>query len=260
LIQSDLKEFELVLKIEKDKQPLSHFAEVFSGIKVYAVGAGKPPQTVEIRDTKPFTSDQPITEEWKAFYDGKHVGRYQQLWNSNNWIYYGKWLAAPSKPVNFTGEKLLIRKIVGDTLIATYVPETSYCNTLLHVLKIKPDASSVSYHYLLGILNSQLIGWYFRKKFQISAEDTFPQIMIRDILQFPIPLTNQATHDYLVKLVTHMLDLHKRLATVLDPHGKTVLKRQIEAIDEEIDKVVYGLYDLTAEEIEIVENRKDVYP
>jgi restriction endonuclease S subunit len=252
LIQSDLKEFELVLKIEKDKQPLSHFAEVFSGIKVYAVGAGNPPQTVEIRDTKPFTSNQPITEEWKPFYDGKHVGRYQQLWNSNNWIYYGKWLAAPSKPVNFTGEKLLIRKIVGDTLIATYIPETSYCNTLLHVLKIRPDANSVSYQYLLGILNSQLIGWYFRKKFQISAEDTFPQIMIRDILQFPIPLPDQAIHVRLVHLVTYVLDLHKRLATALDPHGKTVLKRQIEAIDEEIDRVVYGLYNLTAEEIEIV--------
>jgi hypothetical protein len=37
------------------------------------------------------------------------------------------------------------------------------------------------------------------------------------------------------------------------PHGQTVLKRQIEAVDEEIDKVVYGIYDLTEEEMEIIE-------
>jgi hypothetical protein len=49
--------------------------------------------------------------------------------------------------------------------------------------------------------------------------------------------------------------LNKRLATsALDPHGKTVLQRQIEAIDEEIDKVVYEVYGLTAEEIEIIKN------
>lgn len=36
-------------------------------------------------------------------------------------------------------------------------------------------------------------------------------------------------------------------------HDKTVLQRQIDAADNQIDNLVYELYDLTEEEIKIVE-------
>ena len=38
-----------------------------------------------------------------------------------------------------------------------------------------------------------------------------------------------------------------------DDHEKTVLQRQIDAIDRQIDALVYKLYGLTDEEIAIVE-------
>jgi hypothetical protein len=50
-----------------------------------------------------------------------------------------------------------------------------------------------------------------------------------------------------------MLDLHKRLETVRTEHERGVLERQIAATDAEIDHLVYELYDLTPEEIAIVE-------
>jgi hypothetical protein len=50
-----------------------------------------------------------------------------------------------------------------------------------------------------------------------------------------------------------MLDLHRQLAAVKTSHDKTVLKRQIAATDRQIDRLVYELYGLTAEEIAIVE-------
>jgi hypothetical protein len=134
------------------------------------------------------------------------------MWDQNNWVKYGPWLAAPRNPENFEDGKILIRKIVGETLIATHIPETSYCNTLLHVLKIKPNAN-LQYQFLLGVLNSKFIGWYFRKKFQISADDTFPQIMIRDIMQFPLPDVYTIHHDKIVSLVDQMLSLNKQLPT-----------------------------------------------
>jgi len=39
-------------------------------------------------------------------------------------------------------------------------------------------------------------------------------------------------------------------------HEKTALQRQIDATDRQIDKLVYELYGLTPEEIEIVEAEK----
>lgn len=67
-------------------------------------------------------------------------------------------------------------------------------------------------------------------------------------------MNDSTTYAHLSHLVTQILDLNKCLATALYPHSQTVLKRQMEAVDEEIDKVVYGLYNLTAEEIEIIKN------
>ena len=57
----------------------------------------------------------------------------------------------------------------------------------------------------------------------------------------------------MVKMVEYMLSLHKKVAKAKSPQTKTVLQRQIEATDRQIDKLVYKLYDLTDEEIEIVE-------
>jgi predicted nucleic acid-binding Zn-ribbon protein len=50
-----------------------------------------------------------------------------------------------------------------------------------------------------------------------------------------------------------MLTLHKQLGEVKTDHEKTLLERQIEATDKQIDALVYELYGLTEEEIRIVE-------
>jgi hypothetical protein len=64
----------------------------------------------------------------------------------------------------------------------------------------------------------------------------------------------RAQHDHMVALVDRMLTaLHKRLPAEQHPQAKTVLKRQIETTDHEIDALVYALYGLTQEEIRIVE-------
>ena len=65
--------------------------------------------------------------------------------------------------------------------------------------------------------------------------------------------SDKANHDSIVEMVDHMLSLHQKSAEAKSPQTKTVLHRQIEATDRQIDKLVYKLYDLTDEEIEIVE-------
>ena len=64
-----------------------------------------------------------------------------------------------------------------------------------------------------------------------------------------------ARHDHMVALVQSMLDLHKSLASATGEHERTLLQRRIEATDQQIDRLVYELYDLTAEEIAIVEEK-----
>ena len=58
----------------------------------------------------------------------------------------------------------------------------------------------------------------------------------------------------MVTLVEQMLALHKQLAEAKTGHEQTLIKRQIDATDQQIDKLVYELYELTPEEIAIVES------
>jgi tRNA1(Val) A37 N6-methylase TrmN6 len=238
-VYSTKKEIEIILKLDSNNR-FDQVASAYSGIKCYEVDKGTPPQTKEIRKNKPYTSENKRDKNWAPFYDGKHIGRYENYWKNNNWIKYGEWLAAPRSPEIFEGEKILARKIVSDRLIATYIPKKSYCNTLLFAIKIQDER--YSYKFLLGILNSQITGWYYRKRFQINPEDTFPQILIRDINQLPIPNVNQR--------ICSKLELNvDQILTAKEANSNADTSK----LERKIDQLVYKLYGLSEEDIAIVE-------
>jgi hypothetical protein len=62
-----------------------------------------------------------------------------------------------------------------------------------------------------------------------------------------------ARHDQMVALVARMLTLHRQRQVARTPQEQNVLQAQIEATDRQIDRLVYALYGLTAEEIGVVE-------
>jgi len=116
----------------------------------------------------------------------------------------------------------------------------------------------VSDKYLLGILNSSLTFFLFcsvlpklRGGFYEPSYVYFKNFPVRSI-DFSDP-ADKARHDQMVELVEQMLTLNKQLAEAKAPQTKTVLQRQIEAIDRQIDQLVYELYELTEDEIKIVE-------
>ena len=116
--------------------------------------------------------------------------------------------------------------------------------------------------YLLGLLNSKLI-WSFLKNIcsVLGDSDKGGRLMLQKIYVEQIPIrtinasdpTDIARHDRMVALVTQMLDLNKKLQEARLEQEKTMLSRQIEATDAAIDKLVYDLYGLTEEEINLVE-------
>jgi len=67
-------------------------------------------------------------------------------------------------------------------------------------------------------------------------------------------LTDKAHHDRMVELVKIMLKLQKHLVVAKTNHEKTMLQRQINATDKQIDQLVYEFYAITEEEIKIVED------
>jgi len=115
--------------------------------------------------------------------------------------------------------------------------------------------------YLLGILNSKLCYFLFRKILPKLRGDFYEPsyVYFKDFPIHTIDYSNsseKAQHDKLVALVGSMLELHKRQASAGTPREKEMLSRQIESTDEAIDTLVYELYGLTEDEIKIVEERE----
>ena len=105
--------------------------------------------------------------------------------------------------------------------------------------------------YLLGILNSKLtsffvskVGSCFRGGFYSFGKHSFEK--------FPLPSENLENKE-LEDLVDRMISLNKELSQAIVPRDKKLLQKQIETIDNQINQVVYKLYDLTDEEIKIIE-------
>jgi predicted nucleic acid-binding Zn-ribbon protein len=60
-------------------------------------------------------------------------------------------------------------------------------------------------------------------------------------------------HDEVVSLVERMMILKKRYNDITDEKVRQQLDHAIKATDEQIDQLVYKLYNLTEEEIAVVE-------
>jgi len=121
---------------------------------------------------------------------------------------------------------------------------------------------SLNDKYLLGILNSRLIFSYFKRMASVLGDaDKAGRIrwFSQDVIKIPIrviSLNNPndiRNQNKMVNLVNVMLDLHKHIKDIHSDTQKSILQRQIEATDREIDQLVYELYGLTDEDIKIVE-------
>jgi hypothetical protein len=159
------------------------------------------------------------------------------------------------------GPRILVREIPGPPpyrIQACYIEET-YCNYKT-ILNVNPSGQTIfSMKYLGGLLNSRLLSFLYPYLANKLLTQSFPRLSVGDLRKLPIRTidfsdsTDKVRHDRMVELVELMIDLHKELAKTTIPQTKTVLQRQIETTDRQIDRLVYELYELTEDEIKIVE-------
>ena len=132
-----------------------------------------------------------------------------------------------------------------------------YAFTSGYGITLKP-AISTSVKYILGILNSRVLDFFWRS-ISTPLRGGYFRYFTQYIEQFPIPRTDLSKetdkyhHDKMVELVDSMQELHKQMNTAKTEHEQTLIRRQIDGTDKQIDALVYELYGLTEEEIQIVE-------
>ena len=131
----------------------------------------------------------------------------------------------------------------------TYTEFSCYVSQTYFV--IKPD--DINLKYLTSILNSRLMYFWLYNKGKKQGE--LLQVDKEPLLDIPIVnTTDKIKHDALINLVDKIIDFKQKEAMEVSDHQKSIINRQITAFEKEIDKIVYELYNLTTEEIKIVES------
>ncbi|GBU25373.1 hypothetical protein R83H12_02016 [Fibrobacteria bacterium R8-3-H12] len=113
----------------------------------------------------------------------------------------------------------------------------------IHTIRILND--NFSPFYIMGLLNSRLIGHIFRLRVPLKG-DVFPEFRIFDLnKQIPIKNITLEQQQSIITLVNQILSAKKE--------NSGADTKKLEELEREIDRLVYGLYGLTEEEVGVVE-------
>ena len=112
--------------------------------------------------------------------------------------------------------------------------------------------SSNNLEYLLAILNSNMFYYAYNKYYVGGGIEG--ELTLFTLENFPIPEPDKDTESKLVNLVDNIIDLNKKLSSEKNPNTIEMLNTRIQAVDKAIDKIVYSLYNLTDEEIRVIES------
>ena len=243
-------------KLEKKGIPLVSLAEFCLGLTPYDKYKGHTEKQIK---EKAFHANLQKDSTYKKLLKGNDVRRYQVSWNGESWISYGDWLGAPREERFFTEKRIIVKQIIDWSSLRIWAALTSDAlyNTQNAFNLLRNDETSLE--YILGLLNSKLINFYHQKRFLDEFKMRFQKILIRDCKRFPIrPIDfnnpdDVVNHDSMVALVERILELNRKKEDENNSETLRFIETQIAATDRQIDRLVYDLYELTPEGIELVE-------
>jgi len=237
-------------KVIKNSERFDINCEIVWGIKPYQVGHGTPTQTKQMLEKRIYHSDKKIDSSWKPLLVGSHINRYVIFYEDYQYIKYGKNLMYPSNEKKILGNKILLRQ-TSDKIRACLDEKKFYCqNSVFIITSLQHDLK-----YLLGLLNSNLFDYLYQLENPQKGK-VFAEIKPSVIKSLPIKIignSNKKTHDEIVNQVDLLLKLNEDLKVEKLPTKTGQLKQRIEHSEEKINQFVYELYELTPEEIRIVE-------
>jgi hypothetical protein len=134
---------------------------------------------------------------------------------------------------------------------AFVLDETSDYIGLTNTTVIFGTNPKYSLKYILALLNSTLLTFRYRSIGKQTGSGVF-EYFANGIGKLPIPDADTKTQNEFVVLVDKMLELKHKEYIEQNNQVKMILSRQIDGINDAIDKVVYKLYKLTPEDVELI--------
>ncbi len=165
----------------------------------------------------------------------------------------------PGEFEDYYNPKLIFRNR-GNAVLGSIDTENIFVNDIFNVVVLKSDykkervntfeksdillASKFDLEYLLAVINSSLINFYLWNAF------VFRDIKAPMMKKFPIKNISENQQKPFIRLVNQILSITKDNDYLENPDKQAKVKK----LEKEIDALVYKLYELTPEEIKIVED------
>lgn len=231
----DEKIIKIISKIKETSNNLiNYFPEISQGLIAYDKYRG---QSEEIIKNRAFHYTSKIKEGLKKWLLGADVKRYSVVWNQQEYIDYCEGIANPRDPKFFVGKRILIREITNPSIYAALTSDELYNDPSVLIVKDNNDMAEI----LLGILNSKLATFYHFNNSPKAVKGAFPKILVKDIKEFPLPNINSEIANNIKTIVLKLLSNIKS-----DENSELQMVKKYE---NQIDVMVYKLYDLTYQEV-----------
>src|SRR5690625_3296298 len=224
-------------KIHGKGKRLEEIADFTLGITPYDKYKG---HSKELIENKEFHSDVKLSDEYKPLIKGENIVPYYVDEKVNDYIKYGSWLGAPREERFFTEPRVIVRQIVSGKppkIYAGYTDKPLYFTQIGFSIIPKSD---ITVFELTALLNSKLMNFYHKYLFLDIEKELFQKILIENCKLFPCRAFKDSN---LVKEIIEKIIKTKSS----DAEADTT------EFETNLDKMIYELYELTEEEIKIIE-------
>ncbi len=207
----------LVVRSREWRRTLGEVGEITRGVNPYHHSRHSPEEIA----ARIHHADRRAGADFVPELRGRHLDAYRLDWPGDSWIRYGPWLKEPRHPRFFDGPRLLVRKILGDTLCAAYIDQPFVCDQSIYVARLDlacdwpPGA-------LLACVNSRVVAALLRARHQ-EDDRLFPQLKVAELRGLPLPPVDPAG-------LAGLSDRALALQAAWDPAERERIERDVAAL------------------------------
>lgn len=197
----------------------------------------------------------------KKIFRGRNLKAYEMNWE-NEYIWYRPDLMREkvgclphTKEFFEVPEKIVTQRVNSSMqLLVAYDDEMNYFLDTVNVSRYETWDKVHSLKYICGLLNSKLLNYWYCNKYKM------PTIGGYELHSIPIRkidfdnADDKSKYDRIISLTELIIEQSKKTPSRKGSELEQ-LCIQIQKSKDEIDRLVYGLYDLDESEIEIIENK-----
>ena len=195
-------------------------------------------QTIKTGNDKIYICTERKADNFMPILRGKDICRYGYQY-PGLYVNYGKHLANPIRHDIFEQPKILIRE-AGAKIVAAYDDKNYYIMSSLYNAILKDNYFNLK--YLLSLINSRLFQFIMNKLTFEKTKGAFTKARIFHYYLLPVKKVPIEIQNQFITLVNNAMEKKEK-----------DFSANIDDIEKEIDNMVYQLYDLSTEEIAVIE-------